>query len=60
MKQITVKLRTAYGNDLIDPVCEVAHTFTRLTGRRTLTKADIRWIKILGYTVVVEQEVKSL
>ena len=60
MKQITVKLRKAYGNELIDPVCETAHCLTKLTGRKTFTKADIHWIKILGYKVLVQQEVAEL
>ena len=57
MKQITVKLRKAYGNELIDPVCETAHCLIKLTGRKTFTKMDIHWIKILGYEVLVQQEV---
>lgn len=60
MNRITVTIRNVYGNELIDPLCETAQLFTKLTGRKTLTRSDIHWIKQLGYEVYVQQEVTKL
>jgi len=52
--EIIVCIRNVYGNELIYPVCETAKLFADLTGRKTLSPADIGVIEKLGFTVVVE------
>ena len=52
--EIIVCIRNVYGNELIYPVCEQAKLFTQLSGRKTLSPADIGVIEKLGFTVVVE------
>lgn len=56
--KITVKVATNYGREYIYPVCPQAKLFTRLAGRKTLTRHDIDVIKQMGYTV--SQEVSEL
>jgi len=47
--KITIKVRHAYGNELIDAICENAKTFANLTGRKTLTRDALYHIAKLGY-----------
>jgi hypothetical protein len=54
MKEITIKIKSVYGNDVIYPVCSDARLFAELAGTKTLTKQAIYVIKNLGYTVTVE------
>ena len=53
---ITVQIKTVYGNEMIYPVDNNARVFTFLTGKKTLNRRDISKIKELGYTVNVQQE----
>jgi hypothetical protein len=53
---ITVQVKNVYGNELIYPVCDKAKTFALLTGKKTLSFADINKIKELGYSVKVESK----
>ncbi len=52
--QITVRLQSVYGNELIYPVSENAKHFAALTGTKTLTSDALGIIKKLGYAVEVE------
>lgn len=54
--QISVRLKSNYGNQAIYPVCDKAKTFAKMLGQSTLTKFDIEYIKQLGYIVTVEPE----
>lgn len=54
MKEIKIKIKSVYGNDVIYPVCSDARLFSELAGTKTLTKQAIYVIKNLGYTVTVE------
>jgi hypothetical protein len=54
--EITVKLKSVYGNDLIYPVCDKATLLASLTGKKTFTDESIKTIKNLGYTVTVQPE----
>ena len=56
MDTIMVDIRNKYGNELIYPVCQKAHLFTKLVKQQTLTKQDIEIIKTLGFTVKVMQQ----
>lgn len=51
MIKIQVQLRSVYGRELIYPVNEMALKFTKLLGRKTLTKSDIAHIKALGFEI---------
>ena len=54
--QITVKLKNVFGVERIYPICEKAKLFTKLAGSATLTAEKIKYIKELGYKVVVVQQ----
>lgn len=58
--EITVRIKNVYGKELIYPVDENAEIFCRLTHTVTLSKYDIQRIKLLGFTVNVEQSVAAL
>ena len=53
---ITVRIANNYGNRVVYPVCQRAHTFAELAGTTTLTDRTISLIKSLGYTIDVQQE----
>lgn len=57
---VKVKIKSNYGSDFIYPVNETARLFTDITKTKTLSKEVISIIKSLGYTVEVEQELKTL
>jgi len=51
-----VVIKSAYGRDLRYPVnSEQASAFSGLTGRKTVSDADLRWLSRLGFNVI-EQE----
>ena len=53
-KSITVKILNIFGNERIYPVCENAHNFSFIANRKTLSRADIKLIKKIGFEIVVE------
>jgi hypothetical protein len=59
-KQITVEIKTVYGNELIYPICDQAKLFAELAGTKTLTLRQISLIKQLGYTVTARQKITNL
>jgi len=56
-KEILVRIKTVYGNDLIYPVCDNAQKFAVLTNKKTLSKNELAYIKALGFEVKVEAPV---
>lgn len=50
-----VRLKQQYGQQVIEPICEVAKEFAKIADTKTLTRQTIDSMKRLGYTVVVEQ-----
>jgi hypothetical protein len=52
---ITLSIKRNYGTEHIYPVCDTAARLTALTGKRTLSHADIKTIRALGYTITVQQ-----
>lgn len=52
--QITVSIKSVYGQDRIYPVSETAKLLTSLTGKNTLSKEALATIKQLGYEVEVQ------
>lgn len=57
---ITVQIRTVYGNELIYPADNNARVFCFLMGKKTMSRQDISKIKELGYTINVQQEAATL
>lgn len=55
MKEIIVKIKNVYGNDLTYPACPVSEKLIQLTGVKTFTAKHIAIIKSLGYEVKLEQ-----
>lgn len=51
---IHVKLKTNYGSQTIYPNCESSKTFCQMLDQQTLTPLNIRYIKELGYEVIVD------
>ena len=50
-KHMTIQLTKVYGRMRVYPACEASEIFTKLTRRTTLSKAALRQIEQLGYTV---------
>jgi hypothetical protein len=55
-KELIVKRKNVYGNELIYPVCNKAKIFTIIAGNKTLLPGVITQIKALGYTIKTEGE----
>lgn len=53
---ITIAIKSVYGNRTIYPVCSAAKVFAAIAGTKTLTQQSIGLIQSLGYTIVVQQE----
>ena len=53
--ELQVTIKNHYGKDFIYPYCEKAEIFAIITGKRTLTNNDVKWIKTLGYKFKVVQ-----
>lgn len=57
---IITTTKNVYGNDLTYPVCETAKTFTKMLGRKTLTRDDLIYIRELGYLLLDALDVQVL
>lgn len=56
---IHVTVKTNYGNQTIYPNCESSKTFCRMLDQKTLTPLNIKYIRELGYQIVIDpQEVE--
>ena len=49
--ELTVKVKSVYGNDLIYPVNETAKKFMDLLGKKTFSRSDLAIIANLGYKI---------
>lgn len=47
---LTIELKTVYGNDLVYPICNKAIKLCQLTNQKTFSKFAINKLKELGYT----------
>jgi len=47
---LTIKLKTVYGNDLIYPVCDKAIKLCQITNQKTFSQFAIQKLKEVGYT----------
>lgn len=54
---IVVEVRNVYGNQNIYPLCDNARAFAKLTGKKTLSHADLITIGALGFGLNVKQPV---
>lgn len=54
--EITVQIKTVYGNETIYPVDDSAKAFAKLAGTKTLTRSALQMIKALGYDVKVKAD----
>jgi len=58
--KITVQIKSTYGNENIYPVCDTAKLFADVAGTKTLTLNIIERLKKAGYSIQVQQAVKTL
>jgi hypothetical protein len=49
--ELTVKVKSVYGNDLIYPINETAKKFMDLLGKKTFSRVDLAIIANLGYKI---------
>jgi hypothetical protein len=54
--QITVKAKNNYGTTVFYPVCKLAEQFANMVNQRILTANDLRKIKAMEISIVIEQE----
>lgn len=52
--QITIQIKSNYGNEAIYPVCDTAKLFASLVNQKTLVRRDIDHIKKLGYSINIK------
>jgi len=55
-REITVRRKTVFGNEVVYPVCDTAVCLTLLGDTKTITQRQIGIIKALGYKIVLEQQ----
>ena len=53
---VTLRLKHAYGRELIYPACPISTLLARLTRKRTLDRADVATIRELGYEITWEDD----
>lgn len=53
---ITIRITKNYGNEAIYPADEAAIMFTRLTGKKTFSRNDLKIIKELGYEIKIQEQ----
>lgn len=51
--EITVTVKSVYGNDVVYPACPKGLVFAKMSGTKTLTPQALKLIRELGYTVTV-------
>jgi hypothetical protein len=54
--ELTVKVKSVYGNDMIYPVNDTAQKFANLIGKKTFSKVDLAIISNLGYKITQTME----
>jgi hypothetical protein len=54
--ELTVKIKSVYGNDMIYPVNDTAQKFANLIGKKTFSKVDLAIISNLGYKITQTME----
>lgn len=54
MDTLVVQIKTVYGEDKIYPLSHEADLFCQMLNQKTLTKQNIEYLKLIGFTVMVE------
>lgn len=50
--ELTYRIKSVYGNDLIYPANDIANKFINLLGKKTFSKTDLAIISNMGYTTI--------
>lgn len=58
--KVHLRKRSAYGRELIDPMCATSGFFAQIAGRKTLTEADLAVIRNLGYEIIWDDPKEAL
>ena len=58
--QITVEIKSVYGNRAIYPACSKSKLLADLAGTKTFTNRALDSIKALGYSIIVKQQEVTL
>ena len=53
--KITIRCEKNYGIEVFYPACHAAELFARIAGTKTLTRATLRDVDLLGYEIEIEQ-----
>ena len=53
--EITVTIKSVYGEEKIYPTCAKAQAFADIAGTKTLTPQTLKLVKSLGYRINVTQ-----
>ena len=53
---LTIEIKTVYGNELVYPICDKALKLCSLTGQKTFSKGAISTLKELGYTFTQKEK----
>ena len=53
---IHVTVKTNYGNQTIYPNCESSKTFCKMLDQKTLTPLNIKYIRELGYKLIIDPQ----
>jgi hypothetical protein len=56
MKDIYVKKKNVYGNELVYPDCDTSTLLSQLMPTKTFSSDDIRILKLLGYKLKTKPE----
>jgi hypothetical protein len=56
MKDIYVKKKNVYGNELVYPDCNTSTLLSKLMPTKTFSSDDIRILKLLGYKLKTKAE----
>ena len=51
---IKVRVKTNYGQQMIYPQCTGAKVFAKMLDQKTLTPLNIKYIRELGYQIVID------
>lgn len=51
--EIHIKVKTNYGQQAIYPDCESSKTICKMLAQKTLTPLNIKYIRELGYEIVI-------
>lgn len=56
MRTLYITIKQVYGKDTVYPACDDSQVFASMLGRKTLTEADMRQIRTLGYQFEIKPQ----